>query len=168
MYKEYLEFFGVTQENLQEIISIALSKGGDYADIYMEYSIINELMLRDGEVNTAGTHIDYGVGIRVVSNDKTGYAYSEITSMEEMKKAALTAAQIANENNSYIPPVKVNILKGNNFYPIEKSWDDVNISYKVPYLEHMNNIIFSLDKKVVKVIGKITDSSSKILIFLHL
>lgn len=165
MYKEYLEFFGVTQENLQEIISIALSKGGDYADIYMEYSIINELMLRDGEVNTAGTHIDYGVGIRVVSNDKTGYAYSEITSMEEMKKAALTAAQIANENNSYIPPVKVNILKGNNFYPIEKGWDDVNISNKVPYLEHMNNIIFSLDKKVVKVIGKITDSSSKILFF---
>ncbi|MBQ1219438.1 MAG: TldD/PmbA family protein [Bacteroidales bacterium] len=165
MYKEYLEFFGVTQENLQEIISIALSKGGDYADIYMEYSIINELMLRDGEVNTAGTHIDYGVGIRVVSNDKTGYAYSEITSMEEMKKAALTAAQIANENNSYIPPVKVNILKGNNFYPIEKGWDDVNISYKVPYLEHLNNIIFSLEKKVVKVIGKITDSSSKILFF---
>lgn len=165
MYKEYLDFFGVTQENLQEVISIALSKGGDYADIFFEYSVINELMLRDSQVNTAGTHIDYGVGIRVVSSDKTGYAYSEITSLQEMKKAALTAAQIAQSEPKPIAEVNVNILSGNNFYPIEIGWDKVNIDYKIPYLQDLNNKIFQRDKRVVKVIGKITDSITKVLFF---
>ena len=52
-WNKYLNFFGVTQENLQELIGIALSKGGEYADLFFEHSVINELTLRDGEVNVA-------------------------------------------------------------------------------------------------------------------
>ena len=80
-FNKYMSFFGVTEDNLKELISIALSKGGEYADLFFEHSVINELTLRDGEVNAAGTHIDYGVGIRVVKGEKTGYAYSEVTTM---------------------------------------------------------------------------------------
>jgi TldD protein len=64
---QLLNFFGVTIQDLQKLISIALEDGGDYADLYFEYSTANELSLRDGEVNAAGSHIDYGMGIRAVS-----------------------------------------------------------------------------------------------------
>ncbi|MEG0519465.1 MAG: DNA gyrase modulator, partial [Bacteroidales bacterium] len=72
MYNKYLKFFGITPDELNKLLSIALSNGGDYADLYFEHTIANELSLRDAEVNATGTHIDYGVGIRVVSGDQTG------------------------------------------------------------------------------------------------
>ena len=76
-----MSLFGVTTEDLNRLINIALSKGGSYADLYFEHSIANEISLRDGEVNSAGSHIDYGMGIRVLYGDQTGYAYTEITTM---------------------------------------------------------------------------------------
>ena len=152
-----MSFFGVTEENLRELISTALSKGGEYADLFFEHSVINEVTLRDGEVNAAGTHIDYGVGIRVVKGEKTGYAYSEITTMPLMRKAALTAAQIADEDTATVnvtPQTK--ILGGDNLYPIGKNWEETNIDYKIPYLQMLNEKIFSKDNKTVKVRHSIT------------
>lgn len=165
-FNKYMSFFGVTQENLKELISIALSKGGEYADLFFEHSVINELTLRDGEVNAAGTHIDYGVGIRVVNGEKTGYAYSEITTMPLMKKAALTAAQIADEATATVEVIdNTKILKTNNLYPIGKNWEETNIEYKIPYLQMLNEMIFSKDAKTVKVIGKIADSNTLVLFY---
>lgn len=167
MFKYYLDFFGVTEENLQELISIALSKGGEYADIFFEHSVINELTLRDGEVNAAGTHIDYGVGIRVVKGEKTGYAYSEITTMPLMKKAALTAAQIADCSGAQPPVAAVtNILQcSKNLYPIEIDWEQTTISDKIPHLQKLNELVFCKDNRVVKVIGKIADSNTQVLFY---
>ena len=99
MYNTYLDLFGVTKDDLQKLINISLEEGGDYADLYFEYSISNELALRDGEVNAAGSHIDFGVGIRVISGDQTGYAYAESTTMQQMESAARTAARIASSTN---------------------------------------------------------------------
>lgn len=165
-YIKYLNFFGVTEENLRELVSLALSKGGEYADLFFEHSVINELTLRDGEVNAAGTHIDYGVGIRVVKGEKTGYAYSEITTMPLMKKAALTAAQIADETCAVVDiSHDVKILGGKNLYPIEKDWEKTGIEYKIPYLQSLNEKIFSKDSRSVKVIGKIADSNTMVLFF---
>ena len=131
---KYMSFFGVTEENLRELISIALSKGGGYADLFFEHSVINELTLRDGEVSAAGTHIDYGVGIRVVKGEKPGYAYSEITTMPLMRKAALTAAQIAEETTASLQiPEGVKLLQTENLYPIGKGWDDYTIEHKIPH-----------------------------------
>ncbi len=165
-FNKYMSFFGVTQENLKELISIALSKGGEYADLFFEHSVINELTLRDGEVNAAGTHIDYGVGIRVVKGEKTGYAYSEVTTMPLMRKAALTAAQIAEEKSAVMAiPEGIKILEKGKLYPIGKNWDETGIEYKIPYLQSLNGKIFSKDRRTVKAIGKIADSNTLVLFY---
>lgn len=166
MYNSYLNLFGVTQEDLKKLIDIALEEGGDYADLYFEHSIANELALRDKQVNAVGSHIDYGVGIRVISGDQTGYAYSEITTMSKMVEAARTAAKIATGSKSrYTAPENVTLLGGNNFYPIAKGWDETFVTDKIPYLYKLNDIAFGLDSRVVKVSARISDSLTKILFF---
>ncbi|MEG0890735.1 MAG: TldD/PmbA family protein [Bacteroidales bacterium] len=165
-YIQYLKFFGVSQDDLKKLLIIALSNGGDYADLYFEHTIANELSLRDGEVNATGTHIDYGVGIRVISGEKTGYAYSEITTMPHMEKAAKTAAQIASSHKNKINiPVNTTPIISNNFYPIEQGWKETVISHKIPYLQELNTLIFEGDKRVVKVMARISDSDTKILFY---
>jgi len=160
-----MAFFGVSVVELQRLIDIALSNGGDYADLYFEYSIANEIALRDSEVNAAGSHIDYGMGVRVLFGDQTGYAYTEITSMKEMEKAAKVAAQIASSTSITKAPVKTNLLKFTNFYPIINSWENYSIAKKIPFLQELNTKIFDSDQRVSKVLARISDSTSQILFF---
>ena len=71
----FFRLFGTGESEARKILAVALSKGGDYADIFFEHTSSNEISLRDGEVNSARSNIDFGVGIRVLSGDRTGYAF---------------------------------------------------------------------------------------------
>ncbi len=163
--EKMMSFFGVSKEELQRLIAIALSKGGDYADLYFEYSISNELGLRDSEVNAAGSHIDYGMGVRVVFGDQTGYAYTEITTMKEMEKAAKAASQIASSLQTHKIPLNINNLKFTDYYPVINPWEDNPISNKTPYLRELNTKIFEADKRVNKVLARIADSTTQVMFY---
>ena len=165
MRENIAHLFGVTTENLRRLISIALEEGGEYADIFFEHTVINELSLRDDHVNKAGSHIDYGVGIRVVKGEETGYAYSEITTMAEMEKAARYAAKIAASKKSLALPLENRLMEGNDFYPIKKGWEEFGIREKLPLLELLNAKIHENDGRTSKVRAAIHDSLSKILFY---
>ncbi len=159
-----LNHFGVTEADLRKVMAVALEKGGDYADLYFEHTFNNYLALQDGAVNRAGSNIDYGVGIRVVSGDQTGYAFVENTSMEDMINAARTASRIAS-GSAKTPPVKIDEKVFKNHYPIVKSWEDATVQAKMPYLQKLNDRIFELDKRVTKVSASMNDSTSYILYY---
>ena len=97
--ESYLSHFEVPGDLLQKVISAAMEKGADYADLFFEHTLNNTGALEDGKVNSAYSNIAYGVGIRVLKGDQTGYAYSEDLSLEAMIKAARTAANIADASS---------------------------------------------------------------------
>ena len=68
----YLDTFGTSQCELERVTAAALSRGGDYCDLYFEYTTFFNLLLRDGVVSSGGFHTDHGVGIRVLKGEKTG------------------------------------------------------------------------------------------------
>jgi TldD protein len=159
-----LAHFNVSENDLRKVIAVALEKGGDYADLYFQHTFSNSLTLQDGAVNRASSNIDYGVGIRVVSGDQQGYAFVENVTTDEMMKAARVASRIAN-GSAKVPPVKVDEKVFKNYYPILKSWEDQSIQGKMPYLQKLNDRIFALDARVVKVSAAIMDETSYILYF---
>ncbi len=157
-----LSHFGVSVEDLKKVLAVALEKGGDYADLFFQHTKSNQLSLRDGEVNRVSSNIDYGVGIRTVSGDQTGYAYVENTFLEDMLRAAKTAAGIA---NSPIGTKEINLTQKDfkNYYPIGTSWTDVHVSQKKEYVQKLNDRIFELDERVIKASVAFSDTSSYIL-----
>jgi len=159
-----LDHFNVSKSDLRKVMTVALEKGGDYADLYFEHTFSNSLVLQDGAVNRAASNIDYGVGIRVVSGDQQGYAFVENVSLEEMIKAARVASRIAN-GPAKTPPIKVDEKVFKNYYPIIKSWADESIQTKIPYLQKLNDRIFELDPRVIKVNASLTDETSYILYY---
>ena len=74
--------FEISRQDAERVLSEALCNGGTYADLYFEHTITNELMLRDNKISAVASNIDFGVGIRVLKGERTGYAYSETTDME--------------------------------------------------------------------------------------
>lgn len=160
-----LKHFSVTESDLQKVISEALSKGGDYADIFFEHTFSNNISLRDGEVNRASSNIDFGAGVRVVSGDQTGYAYVENTGIKDLLKAAQTAASIATIPDRKINPVEIKECHFHNYYKIQRSWLDVSVADKKTYVQQLNDRIFELDARVIKATVALNDSTSYILFF---
>ena len=80
------ETFAVSKGDLERITAEALRRGGNYCDLFFESTFFSTLLLRDGEVSSGGHHEDYGCGIRVLSGEKTGYAYSESTEMDPRRR----------------------------------------------------------------------------------
>jgi TldD protein len=141
-----------------------MSKGGDYADLYFEHTINNYSNLEDGKVNQASSNIAYGVGIRVLKGDQTGYAFTEVITPEAMIKAANTAASIANDTGKAVSS-SMTELASPNLYPVVTSWENTSVKDKIPYLERLNEHIFALDSKVTMVNAFIGDTSSYILFY---
>ena len=161
---EMLGHFGVSESDLRKVMATALEKGGDYADLYFEHTFDNYLTLQDGKVNRASSDIDFGVGIRVVSGDQTGYAFVENVSLNEMIQAARTASRIAS-GTAKNPPVKMDEKVFKNYYPIIQSWENESVGAKMPYLQKLNDRIFALDTRVIKVNASINDTISYILYY---
>jgi len=79
----------------ERLLTTALSKGGEYADVFFEYRAGGGFSFDEGILKAASRGVSVGLGIRVLQGDATGYAYTEDLTWEAMKRAAETAAQIA-------------------------------------------------------------------------
>ena len=161
---DYLNIFKITQEGLRILTETALRYGGDFADLYFENTTYFNLLLKDGVVSSGGFHTDFGVGIRVLKGEKTGYAYSESTEMADMLKAAKAAGVIASGINggrtySTVSDRKLDV------YPVKEDWRLQSPDRFLPFLKDLEKEIFAKDNRIVKVIARMSDSVSDVLMY---
>lgn len=159
----YFSRFGVTEKLIKDTLGAALSRGGDYADVFFQHRILNNMTLEDGAVNRASANVALGVGVRVVKGDQTGYGFTEDITADAMKRAALTAAAIA-QGASKSAPKRLNVTKKDSRYPVKVRWEDVRPTQKLTILNGLNEKTFAADKRVQKVNINFMDGSGVILI----
>ncbi|OCA83181.1 peptidase C69 [Bacillus sp. FJAT-27225] len=78
---------------VEDVLTAALSTGGDFAEVFVEDRFTNNLTFQSGRVETALSGRDFGVGIRVFNEFQSFYAYTTDFSQEGLVKAANRAAQ---------------------------------------------------------------------------
>src|SRR5260370_3437568 len=79
----------------ERLLSTALSKGGDYADLFFEYRAAGGFVFDEGILKSVSRGVSMGIGVRVQKGDATGYAYVEQLDWAAMNRAAETAAPTA-------------------------------------------------------------------------
>lgn len=165
VYKQgYFESeFGITDGLCKKVLERALSKGGDFADLYFEHRISNGLNLEDGKVNNASGSVDLGVGIRTVKGDQIGYGFTQELTEESMLAASATAATIANESLKN-PVSRFVQLKTPNYYPTKQLISDVPLTSKLRLVKNMNERCFRLSNLVIKSKVKYNESQKRIMI----
>ena len=91
----FFQRYGLAESDLQRYLAAALTAGGEYADLYFEYHTTTSIMVDESLVKSATQGISAGCGVRVVSGERTGYAYTDDLAPEKILRAARTAALIA-------------------------------------------------------------------------
>ena len=165
MKNRYLEIFNVTEPQLQTLTATALAHGGDYCDLYFEHTTFFNLMLKDGVVSSGGFHTDFGVGIRTLIGEKTGYAYSENTDMADMISAAKAASAIAaGQKTAGLTYPGVNTRR-QDLYPMQVNWRDMGADAFLPFMLDLEKEISGRDTRIVKVLIRLSDSVTDVLMF---
>ncbi len=90
-----LEPVGLAREHLNRLIDGVLGSQVDFADAYFESARSESWSLEDGIVREGNYNIDQGCGIRAISGEKTGFAYTDDIHLENLLEAAHSARAIA-------------------------------------------------------------------------
>jgi TldD protein len=146
----FLQEFGIDEALCQKLLAKALSKGGDFADLYFEYSSSNYLGLEDAKVNQSYGDISLGVGIRTVKDDRIGYGFTQVLTPESMLSAAATASTLCSMNASTVSK-SFNRPKTGNYYPVAHDYNGIPSKEKLPFLQTINQKCFSLSREIIKV-----------------
>lgn len=161
----YTDIFKVSEEDLGRLTATALATGGDFCDLYFEHTTFFNLLLKDGVVSSGGFHTDFGVGIRVLKGEKTGYAYSENTEMSDMISAARTASAIATGSTA-APVTYCNVTDRKlDLYPMQDSWRTKSADTFLAFLKDLEKAILTKDGRIVKVIIRLADSVSDVMMY---
>lgn len=159
----FLKEFGIDETLCRKLLAKALSRGGDFADLYFEYAVSNYLGLEDGKVNQSYGDISLGVGIRTVKGDQIGYGFTQDLTEESMMSAAATASTLCDMKatpvvSSFSP------VKTGDYYPVSSDFNGIPGTSKLPILQDINQKCFAMSPEIVKVNAGFSSSAKRVLI----
>jgi TldD protein len=147
----------VTVPEMERLLSIALARGGDFADLYFEHDRSSSLLLEEGIIRTASAGVTCGLGVRVVAGERTGYAYTDDLSWPAMARAAETAAHIASDSRT-LPPQPVSPAVVDRRYG-ETSLAQLPLADRIALLERAERAARAYDPRIDKVIATLGEET---------
>src|SRR5665213_572582 len=159
----FFTHLGLTERLLERCLGEALSAGGEFADLYFEAVTSTSLAMDEGIVKTASQGISVGCGIRVLSGERTGFAYTDDLSAERLLKAARTAALIANGPQTERGQ-GFNETRTPQLYPVAGSSNDATIAATLQLIERDNLCARNFDPRITQVRVSLNDELRRILI----
>ena len=144
--------FGIGVGDLEKILATARGRNADYADLYFEYRRNEGISLEEGLVKSCSQSTANGVGVRVLADTKTGYAYTDDITIENLEVAARTAHYIAQNQQTQMPvPVGEARRDVHDLYPVKVPVNDVPLDRKIALLYEIDEFARSLDPRVKNV-----------------
>ena len=86
---------GLTRQSLDSALASIYTHQTDYADLYFQSSQHESWVMEDGIIKEGSFNVERGVGVRAISGEKTGFAYSDEISQDAILKACGAARSIA-------------------------------------------------------------------------
>ncbi|MEO7199009.1 MAG: metalloprotease TldD, partial [Dokdonella sp.] len=154
---------GLALPDLDRVFAHLMTPAVDAADLYFQHSRSESWVLEDGIVKEGNHSIDQGVGVRAISGEKTGFAYSDEIVMPTLLEAAGSARAISRAGaNGAGKPLK--IARGHALYAPVDPIDSLSSEAKVSLLREIDALCRASDPRVQQVIVSISATLDTILI----
>jgi TldD protein len=159
---------GLDEARLQQVLGTLAGPNVDAGELYFQLSRDESWALEDGIVKE-GTHsIDQGVGVRVITGDRTGFAYSDDLVLPALQEAARAARAIARHgSNTGHSDGRVQAWRrsdGHDLYTPVDPIDTVADADKIAFLERIDRETRALDPRVKQVMASVVGAYEIVLI----
>ncbi len=155
---------GLTESTLAEALGLIAAAGVDDADLYFQSSREESWALEDGIVKEGSHSIEQGVGVRALTGDKTGFAYSDELSREALLEAARAARAIARHGGATAGVQAFHARQGRQLYLPEDPLTTRTDPEKVAFLEHLDRYARAQDPRVKQVMASVTGVHEVVLV----
>jgi len=154
---------GLELNDVQNTLDQLMLPSIDQADLYFQSSHSESWVLEDGIVREGSHNIDQGVGVRAISGEKTGFAYSDEIVLPALTQAATAARSIAShgDNGQLQAWHKTSPLA---LYSDKDPLNSVTTEEKVSLLKQLDQAARQKDPRVKQVMIGLTGSQSTILV----
>src|SRR5580693_1316902 len=159
----FFEKFGLSERIFERCLGEALSAGGDYADLYFESVTATSIGVDESLVKSASQGVSAGCGIRVLSGERTGYAYTDNLSSERLLHAARTAALIAS-GPAKQPVQGFTEARSADLYPVPLGGFDIDLAARLELLLRADRAARAFDSRIVQVRASYSEELRRILI----
>ncbi|MGI8925633.1 MAG: TldD/PmbA family protein [Tepidiformaceae bacterium] len=160
----FAERYNIDPAVMSGVLSTALARGGDFAELFFEHRTNSAITWEDQRVKAASRNVAQGVGIRVVKGDAIGYAYTESLDPEAMRRAAETASRISADPERPHPIDATPVASTAAYYSAEDALAFRPAAEKVALLERADRAARAFDRSIVRVDASIGDELKYILI----
>ncbi|MFO0597288.1 MAG: metallopeptidase TldD-related protein [Myxococcaceae bacterium] len=147
----------------ERLLAAAMERGADFAEVYVERNEFTAVTLEEDKVKSAQNGLSQGVGVRVISGTRVGYAYSDDLDDEALFRAARTAAFIA-QGGGAEKSYGVSRTPLPTFYRLGEHLADVDVAKKRDLVLRANKTARKFDKRIKQVMCTWADSTKRILV----
>jgi TldD protein len=163
--KLLLDPTGLGDQEIAETLDRLMGPGVDYADLYFQYTLQESWSMDEGMVKSGSYSIDQGVGVRAVSGEKTGFAYTDEILLPALTSAADAARSIARSGSSTSP---LKIARSDSdisrlYQPVDPlgSMED---DEKVALLKQVEQSARNMDSRITQVMVSLAGSQDVVLV----
>ena len=148
---------------VERVLESALSRGGDFAEVFVEDRSTSSAMLDQRKVEELSSGRDRGAGIRVVVGETTGFAHTANLSEKGLLAAAQAAAAVAREGGGGVREIALSTLRD---YPTTAAIEpgDVDKAKKIELLLHADDVARSEGSAITQVQVGLGDSTRRFLV----
>jgi len=155
--------FGLSESRLATLVGTTASRV-DYADIFIEYQVGEELVLEDGAVKRASRTISQGGGVRAQAGVRTGYAYTDDLDIRHLEIAARQARSIAEDSGGSGIVAVPGHSGAHDLYRLTEAPLDAELPSKVELLARVDRLARAQDPRVRQVIATLASEEQTVLI----
>lgn len=155
---------GLSVDDLGNVLSRALGPSIDSADLYFQNSRHESWVLEDGIIKDGSFNRDQGVGIRAISGEKTGFAYSDQLLTPALMEAAGNARAIASAGQNGAVPVLKESSASTLLYPPADPIGSLTEAEKLDLLRQVDAEARKCDPRVSQVIVSLSGVHENILV----
>ncbi|WP_347259806.1 metalloprotease TldD [Rudaea sp.] len=154
---------GLASTDLDRVFGQLVGPSVDAADLYFQHSRSESWMLEDGIVKEGNHSIEQGVGVRAMSGEKTGFAYSDEIVLPELLTAAKSARAIAQSGNDAAAHA-LTARNAQSLYPAIDPVESIANEEKITLLREVDKFTRSLDPRVTQVIVSLSATLDTVLV----
>jgi TldD protein len=149
------------------ILAEALSRGGQFAEVYLEETIRTGIRVSDSTIESVQLGSDRGGGVRVINGWKTGYAFCDSWDTEDLKRSAGIASRIGSPGKAAaeVRPsdLKASPARGTTSYDLDPS--EVLADAKVKVVETADRVAREYDPAIKQVRIDYRDEIRRMVVF---
>ncbi len=154
---------GLDARRLDRTFGTLLGPGIDFGDLYFQHARRESWSVEDGIVKDGAHSIEQGVGVRAISGEKTGFAYSDDIDGEALLEAARSARAIARDGSARVPRA-LSVATGRVLYRAHDPIDALGNEAKVEALRRVDRLLRAADPRVKQVMVGLTGGVDTVLV----